>query len=130
MQYKLLGSPGHPYCHLELIPCVRKSQLNVGGLFALLEGNLYWILLGNVANRRILSTDSSLTLYPLKPFKNAFAEDMAQRFSPSLVPKKILLKELLGGFRKKSFTRWCMMNGVLCEVLICFLDRLLVAGEP
>lgn len=22
------------------------------------------------------------------------------------------------------------MNGVLCEVLICFLDRLLVVGEP
>jgi hypothetical protein len=40
----------------------------MGGLFALLEGILYQILLGNVANRRILSTDSSLTLYPLEPF--------------------------------------------------------------
>jgi hypothetical protein len=68
MQYKLLGSPGRPYCHLELIPGVGKSQLDVGGLFALLEGILYRILLGNVANRRILSTDSSLALYPLKPF--------------------------------------------------------------
>jgi hypothetical protein len=72
MQYKLLGSPGHPYCHLELIPAVGKSELNIGGLFALLEGILYRILLGNRANWRILSTDSSLTLYPLKPFRKRF----------------------------------------------------------
>jgi hypothetical protein len=77
MQYKLLGSPGRPYCHLELIPGVGKSQLNIGGLFALLEGILYRILLGNLANWRILSTDSSPTLYPLTPSGNAFAEDMA-----------------------------------------------------
>ena len=80
LQYKQLGSPGRPYCHLELIPGVGKSQLVVGGLFALLEGILYRILLGNVSNWRILSTDSLLTLYPLKtlqemPSRRTWLED-------------------------------------------------------
>jgi hypothetical protein len=40
-------------------------------------------------------------------------EAMALRFSPSLVPKKSFLKGLLGGFRKKSFARWCTMIKIL-----------------
>lgn len=41
---------------LELIPIVRKSLLDVCGLFILLEDILYGILLGNVAYRGIISS--------------------------------------------------------------------------
>ena len=68
MKYKLLESPGCPYCHLELIPGVWKSQFNVGGLFHLLEGILYWILLRNVSYWGILPSNATFTLNPLKPF--------------------------------------------------------------
>ena len=70
IQQELLGSPGCQYNHLELIPSVGKGQLEVCGLFVLLEGILHRILYMNIVYRGILSYDTMLTLYPLEPFGN------------------------------------------------------------